>query len=93
MNEIEKKEAWWKPGIVLFIRISGWIAVPIIIGLYLGKYLDTKYDTTPWMFIGMMALAFTTSMIAIARIAIKYINEIEINNKSNKKDIEYDTRN
>ena len=91
MNENDKNEAWWKPGVMMFTKMSGLIAVPVIIGLYLGRYLDKRFDTAPWAFVVSMGFAFTISMIGIGRLAIKYIHEAEINIK--KKDTGYDTRN
>ena len=33
---------WLKPALVLFSVLTGWIVVPVIIALFLGKYLDNK---------------------------------------------------
>ena len=66
------------------MKISGWIAFPVIIALIVGKKLDAKYDTDPWIFIGLTAIAFITSITAIAKICIKYLKDIE--NIHTKKD-------
>ena len=76
--------------------MSGWIAVPVIIALYVGKYFDDKYNTEPWIFIITIALAFIVSIIGISKIAVRYVRKIteeSINKKSNKIDTTYDTRN
>ena len=96
MNDTDIKQAWWKPGAVLFVQMSGWIAVPVIIALYVGKYFDDKYDTEPWIFIITIALAFIVSMIGISKIAVRYVRKIEEESKNKKKntiDTTYDTRN
>jgi F0F1-type ATP synthase assembly protein I len=63
--------------IKIFVRISVWVAIPIILALFIGKWIDAKYSTAPWGFLGTMGLAFIISMVAIAKICIQYIREIE----------------
>jgi F0F1-type ATP synthase assembly protein I len=65
---------------VIFARISGYIAVPIILALYIGKYLDTKYHTDPYIFLGCIAVAFLTSIGMIAREMKKYAKDNTNNN-------------
>ena len=77
----KKDKIWWRPAIIMFVRVSVWVAIPVIIALYVGKYLDKRYDTAPWMFIGTTVVAFIISMVAIARISMKYIHKIEKENK------------
>ena len=80
MNDKEKleiKTPWWREGLISFARISASIAIPIIIALYLGKYLDNKYNTEPWIFLGLTFIAFIISMIFIWINMMKYIKEIE----------------
>ena len=86
MNDTNIKQAWWKPGAVLFVQMSGWIAVPVIIALYVGKYLDTKYSTEPIIFIIAIALAFIVSITAIGKIAVRYVNKIKEDSKAKKND-------
>jgi hypothetical protein len=83
-----KKEAWWKPGLVLFLKVSSWIAFPIIIALYLGRYLDTYFNTgsNKWFFI-CIAISFFTTMISVGRIAILYVKKaaVELKNLEEEK--------
>lgn len=73
-----KSKSKWLVGIVLFTKVSVWIVGPILVALFLGKYMDAKYGTEPWMFIGAMVIAFITSMIAITKVALKYIKKVDI---------------
>ncbi|MBU0598025.1 AtpZ/AtpI family protein [Patescibacteria group bacterium] len=82
--ENEPQKPWWQPGLVVFAEITGWIAVPILIALFLGKYLDEKYGTDPWYYLGLTAAAFIISSIGIGIIAAKYIKQIEKESKKNK---------
>lgn len=59
----------------VFGRVSGWIIGPVIFSLIIGKYLDTKYNTTPWILCVSLAISFTLSMIAIVRISKKYMDK------------------
>ena len=77
MNKEQNKELWWKPGVMIFTNISGWIASPIIIALILGKYLDKKYNSDPWFFLGLTAIAFFISIFGIVKILMKYLKDIE----------------
>lgn len=71
------KEAWWKPGLSIFAQMSGWIAGPVIVALFIGKFLDNYFQTKPVIFIACMILAFTGSIISIVNISHKYIKKIE----------------
>lgn len=76
-NSKNTKAPWWQPGLVLFGRLSGWIAVPVIIGVFVGKYLDKKYNTEPWLFLLSVGAAFILSMFGIIRDAMRAMKEIE----------------
>ena len=67
---------WWRPAVAIFANISGWIAGPIIVALFLGKYLDKKYNSGSWFFIGLTVIAFFISIAVIWRILKKYIDEV-----------------
>ena len=49
----------------------------MIIALYLGKWLDNRYQTEPWLFLASMGVAFMVSSVGIVVITLKYIKEIE----------------
>ncbi|MDQ1284424.1 MAG: hypothetical protein QG620_772 [Patescibacteria group bacterium] len=83
----KRKAPWWKPGLVLFTKLSGWIAGPVIIGLIVGKWLDKKYGTEPWLFLLSVGVAFLLSSFGIVKDAVKEMKRIESEadkNKSNK---------
>jgi F0F1-type ATP synthase assembly protein I len=73
----DNKELWYKPAMMIFANISGWIAGPIILALIVGKWLDNKYDSDPWFFIGLTGVAFFISIFGILKILMKYIKDIE----------------
>ena len=73
---------WWKEAAVLFSEISTWIVVPIVLALIAGKWLDTRLNTTPWMFIGLAVLGFAITAFGIVRAVRRYARELK--EKENK---------
>jgi F0F1-type ATP synthase assembly protein I len=71
-----KNESW---GLALKImaNISGWIAGPVIIGLYLGKWLDQKFGTDPWLFLITLGVCFFISMFGLVRTALQEFKQID----------------
>lgn len=77
MKEKNTTEAWWKPGILLFTKVSASTVVPIVFALVLGKYLDTKYNTTPLVFLSLTGLAFLVSLMTIWKHLTTYMKALE----------------
>ena len=76
-NNPNNKLPWWRDGLISFVKIGASIAVPIIIALYLGQYLDNKYNSEPWIFLGLTFIAFTISMFFIYKNMMKYVKDAE----------------
>lgn len=78
---------WWQPAILVFVKLSAWIAAPVIIGLFVGKWLDSKFGTEPWLFLAATGSAFLVSMFGIVKNTITEFKKIEkeANDKKNKK--------
>jgi F0F1-type ATP synthase assembly protein I len=78
-NEKTTREAipYWQPGMQLFLKLSGWIGGPVLIALVVGKYLDTKYHTDPWLFLFSVGIAFAVSTWAIIHYGLREMNRIE----------------
>jgi F0F1-type ATP synthase assembly protein I len=86
-NSSSSNPPWWQPGLLLFFRLSGYIAVPVIIAVFVGKWLDAKYGTEPWLFLITVGLAFIVSMVGLVREAMKEYKKLE-ELDSEKKDSE-----
>ncbi len=84
MDNKKNKKPWWEPGLALFFRIFTSTVIPIILALYIGKYLDDKYHTTPWIFLGLTLIAFLISIILIWRNLSKYMKNVEKEVKDKK---------
>jgi F0F1-type ATP synthase assembly protein I len=75
---------WWQPGMLLFARLSGWIGGPIIVALFVGKWLDKKYNTEPWLFLASVGVAFLISSYGIVRDTMRERKRIEKEAKDKK---------
>ena len=82
----ENKVPWWQPGILLFAKLSGWIIGPKLVAIFIGKYLDEKYNTDPWLFLLSVGIAFGLSTFGIIRDAMKELKRIEKEEKDKKED-------
>ena len=85
MENNEKKVPMWNSEYIkVFTNISSWIIGPVLVSLFVGKYLDSKFGTEPWILGVSLAVSFTVSMIAIVKIASKYSKEVDKKDGGNK---------
>jgi len=84
MSSMSSKKAWWQSAMTIFGQVTGLIAAPILIALFLGRYLDEKNGSEPWFLIGLTGIALTISSIGIVKVASKYIKQIEQEDKKSK---------
>jgi F0F1-type ATP synthase assembly protein I len=79
---------WWQKGLNLFVRLSAWIAAPVLLAVLVGKWLDTKFNSEPWLFLATVGLSFVVSMFGLIKEAsqeFKKINAAEDKNKTDEK--------
>lgn len=69
---------------MMFAQTTGWIAFPVVGALFLGRWLDRKYGTEPWLFLAVTVLAFIISSIGIGSIGLRYMKEIDAEYKAKK---------
>jgi F0F1-type ATP synthase assembly protein I len=86
MNKSKSKS--WQPAVFLFLKMSGWIAFPVIVSLLLGKWLDQRFDTKPVFFLSLTGVAFMISIFGIVRESKKTMNFLE--KQSSDKDVSKD---
>lgn len=70
-------------------NISGWIAFPVIIALYVGQWLDRRFGTEPWLFLATITLAFLVSMFGLATTVTQ---EFKIMDRANQKSKDKQTK-
>lgn len=73
----DDKKPWWQPALFIFFKFSGWIAAPVIIATFIGKWLDKNYNTEPWFFLTSVGAAFIISMIGIIINALREFKKID----------------
>jgi F0F1-type ATP synthase assembly protein I len=73
----EMRAPWWQPGLVLFTKLSSWIAVPVVIAVFLGEWLDKKFGTAPWLFLATVGAAFFLSIFGIVKDSLREMKRIE----------------
>lgn len=79
MDDKNIEKPWWRDGILLFTKVSAYIAGPIILASIVGKYLDKKYDTGSLIFFILIGIAFVSTILLIWR-------EMKIYKKTIKKE-------
>ncbi|MFA6551776.1 MAG: AtpZ/AtpI family protein [Patescibacteria group bacterium] len=80
-----KEVPFWQPAMIMFLKLSVWIAAPIIIALYLGEWLDQKFATKPWLFLSCISLAFVVSLTGLIKNTFQELEKLD-NNSKNKSD-------
>lgn len=68
---------WRTQGLALFFRLQILIVMPMLIAIFIGKWLDKKYDSEPWLFLVSVVLAFIISMIGLIRNSINEMKKIK----------------
>lgn len=77
MIENNDNVAWWKPAIEIFGQVSAWVAVPVLLSLFIGKSLDSHYGTRPWIFLSLTCTGFLLSSFGIVRTVTTYLKSID----------------
>jgi F0F1-type ATP synthase assembly protein I len=77
---------YWREPLAVFARVSAWVAAPVVIALFIGRYLDEKWGSAPWAFLSVTGIAFIISCIGIVRETQKYLSKIEKEHGTNTDD-------
>ncbi|MCK4540187.1 AtpZ/AtpI family protein [Candidatus Parcubacteria bacterium] len=86
ISENNSKQAWWQPALILFAKFSVWIVVPVIAGALIGKWLDNRYGTDPWLFLAAVGFAFLISMFGLIRSVTEEYGKMEDKNSINNQE-------
>lgn len=81
MPEQPKQDNAWQTALVIFFRLSVWIGAPIVVAVFLGKWLDQKYQTEPWLFLATVGVAFVVSMFGLIKETMKEFKKIDKDNQ------------
>lgn len=64
-NNKNNNAPWWRDGVIIFVKVSGYIAFPVIIASIVGNYFDNKYNTGNLIFLGLIVIAFLSTIYLI----------------------------
>lgn len=78
------KAPWWRDGLIVFIKVSGYITFPLIIASFLGKFLDNKYNTGSLIFFILITVSFFSTIFLIWKELKIYKKKIEKEYNSQK---------
>lgn len=87
-NQLKRDKSWMRPALSMFARLNALVVIPVIIAIILGKWLDKKYGTEPWLLFATATIAFIFTMIALARrtqVEFKKLDE-SANNKQDERE-------
>ena len=72
---------------LVFGRMSVWVVGPIFFALVIGKWLDDRYHTTPFLFLVLTGVAFVISITGLIKESRKYLKNIPpVANKDDQKE-------
>ena len=75
-------KAWWSDSLLFFAKSSVWVAMPVVVSLLAGKWLDRHFGTTPWILLTLTAFAFMISIFGIVKMTLDYLKKIEEEKKN-----------
>ncbi|MEI8130047.1 MAG: AtpZ/AtpI family protein [bacterium] len=70
-------QSYWHDALMAFGRMSGWVVGPIVVSLFLGKWLDAKFGTWPIIFVALTGIAFILSMFGLVKEGKSYLRSVE----------------
>lgn len=73
----EQNQKGFAVGLRLVGELTAWVAIPIVIAVFFGKWLDQKYNTSPTLFLVTVGVAFVISNVGIVMQAKKSMKRIE----------------
>ena len=79
------EDIWWRPAILLFFQMSAWIGIPVIAGLFIGRWVDERFGTEPWLFLTVTGISFLVSIVGMVREskrAMKRFDKVEDKEKN-----------
>lgn len=82
----QNEKAWWQPAVIMFARMSAWVALPVILALFIGRWLDKKYGTEPVLFLAIVGFAFLISIFGLVKNVKKEYGKIEKEIQEKRKD-------
>ena len=70
-------QAWWQPALIIGFQITGWILGPLLVALFLGQWLDKKYNSNPKFLLICVGVAFVVSNVGMILNTIKTTKDLK----------------
>lgn len=79
-------QQYYRLAMRIFADFSGSIAIPAVLAALFGKWMDTRYSTSPRYLIVFLVLAFFFTTISVKRKSKRYADAYQklINNETKK---------
>ncbi len=75
----EKSQVWFALSLAWQLGYS--IAIPLVVLALIGRLLDKKFGTSPWLLLAGVLLSLIISTFAVYRKTIKILSESEKENR------------
>ena len=69
----QPKKNWWHDGMIFFIKVSGWIAGPVLIVLAINFILERYTSVPSVLFVFMMLFGFMFSIFGLVKESKRYM--------------------
>lgn len=76
-KQSQKDRIWWAPALELFSQLAGWLVFPILLAIFLGKWLDGKFGTEPRLYFLFVGISFIVTMVGLIRYSVKAMKKME----------------
>lgn len=80
---MKKETPWWHDPLLSFVKMATWVSIPILIGLFLGDWIDTKLGTSPWIESSLTVILFLFSIHHLLKDGKKYEEELDKQDHNN----------
>jgi F0F1-type ATP synthase assembly protein I len=80
----KKPKLWWQEGLFFFYNISSWIIGPLLLGIIIGKYIDSRFMSSPKYLIISIFVAFIITNIGLFLRVKEYSKKLSDQSKSEK---------
>jgi len=70
----------------VLVNTTAWIVGPVLVGTFVGKWLDQKFNTEPWLLLVSVGVCFIVSMFGLIANALKEFKNIEKEYKKDEKE-------
>ncbi len=78
---MSKDSAYYSLAFKIFFDFTGITAIPAVLAALAGKWMDTRFHTSPWCLIGLLILAFVSTGYLFVKKANQYKVELDDLNK------------